>query len=53
MDTAYQKFFKEHAGFPKFKNKHDNHKSYTTNYTNGNIKEIWETACKAAKATVT
>jgi len=40
MDTAYQKFFKEHAGFPKFKNKHDNHKSYTTNYTNGNIKEI-------------
>ena len=37
MDTAYQKFFKEHAGFPKFKNKHDNHKSYTTNYTNGNI----------------
>ena len=37
MDTAYQKFFKEHAGFPKFKSKHDNHKSYTTNYTNGNI----------------
>ena len=37
MDAAYQKFFKEHAGFPKFKNKHDNHKSYTTNYTNGNI----------------
>ena len=37
MDAAYQKFFKEHAGFPKFKSKHDNHKSYTTNYTNGNI----------------
>ena len=37
MDAAYQKFFKEHAGYPKFKNKHDNHKSYTTNYTNGNI----------------
>ena len=31
MDAAYQKFFKEHAGYPKFKNKHDNHKSYTTN----------------------
>ena len=31
MDSAYQKFFKEHAGYPKFKSKHDNHKSYTTN----------------------
>ena len=37
MDSAYQKFFREHAGYPKFKSKHDSHKSYTTNYTNGNI----------------
>lgn len=37
MDSAYQKFFKEHAGYPKYKGKHDSHKSYTTNYTNGNI----------------
>lgn len=37
MDSAYQKFFKEHAGYPKFKSKHNNHKSYTTNFTNGNI----------------
>ena len=37
MDSAYQKFFKEHAGYPKFKSKRDNHKSYTTNFTNGNI----------------
>ena len=37
MDAAYQKFFKEHAGYPKFKSKHDNHKSYTTNFTNCNI----------------
>ncbi len=37
MDSAYQKFFKEHAGYPKFKSKHDNHKSYTTNITNENI----------------
>ena len=37
MDAAYQKFFKEHADYPKFKSKHDNHKSYTTNFTNGNI----------------
>ena len=38
MDAAYQKFFREHAGYPKFKSKHGNHKSYTTNFTNGNIK---------------
>lgn len=37
VDSAYQKFFREHAGYPKFKSKHDNHKSYTTNFTNGNI----------------
>lgn len=37
MDSAYQKFFKEHAGYPKFKSKRDNKKSYKTNYTNGNI----------------
>lgn len=37
MDSAYRKFFKEHAGYPKFKSKHDNHKSYTTNFTNVNI----------------
>lgn len=42
MDNAYQKFFKEHAGFPKFKSKHDNHKSYTTNMTNGNIEVSFE-----------
>lgn len=37
MDSAYQKFFKEHRGYPKFKNKRDNRKSYKTNYTNNNI----------------
>jgi putative transposase len=30
LDAAYQKFFREHAGFPKFKSKHDNYQSYTT-----------------------
>lgn len=42
MDNAYQKFFKEHTGFPKFKRKHNNRKSYTTNFTKttagGNIR---------------
>ena len=42
MDSAYQKFFKEHTGYPKFKSKHDNHKSYTTNFTNGNISVDFE-----------
>ncbi len=42
MDSAYQKFFKEHAGYPKFKSRHDNHKSYTTNFTNGNIAADFE-----------
>ncbi|MDO4336709.1 MAG: IS200/IS605 family element RNA-guided endonuclease TnpB [Eubacteriales bacterium] len=37
MDSAYQKFFKEHAGYPKFKSRHESHKSYTTNFTNRNI----------------
>lgn len=37
LDSAYQKFFREHAGFPKFKSKHDHHYSYTTNFTNNNI----------------
>lgn len=42
LDSAYQKFFKEHAGYPKFKSKHDNRKSYTTNFTNGNISVDFE-----------
>lgn len=37
LDAAYQKFFKEHSRFPKFKSKHDNRKSYRTTFTNNNI----------------
>ena len=37
LDAAYQKFFKEHAGYPKYKSKHDHRRSYTTNITNQNI----------------
>lgn len=40
LDMAYQKFFKEHSGFPKFKSKKDNHKSYKSKYTNGNIQYL-------------
>ena len=42
MDSAYQKFFKEHKGYPKFKSKRDNKKSYSTNFTNGNIEVSFE-----------
>ena len=40
LDMAYQKFFKEHSGFPKFKSKKDNHKSYKSKFTNGNIQYL-------------
>lgn len=40
MDSAYQKFFREHTGYPRFKNKHDKRKSYTTNFTNNNIEVL-------------
>lgn len=42
MDSAYQKFFKEHSGYPKFKSKRNNKKSYKTNYTNKNIEVFFE-----------
>lgn len=40
LDMAYKKFFKEHVGFPKFKSKKDNHKSYKSKFTNGNIQYL-------------
>lgn len=42
MDNAYQKFFTEYTGFPKFKSKNNNKKTYTTNFTNGNIEVSFE-----------
>ena len=33
LDMAYQKFFKEHTGYPKFKSKKNRYKSYRTSYT--------------------
>ena len=38
LDNAYQKFFKEHTGYPKFKSKKDRHKSYRTSCVNNNIR---------------
>jgi len=46
LDRAYQNFFRrvkqgETPGFPKFKSKKDNRQSYTTNFTNNNIKVLF------------
>ena len=37
LDSAYQKFFKEHAGYPKFKPKKTHKYSYRSKCVNGNI----------------
>ena len=37
LDNAYQKFFKEHIGYPKFKSKKIHRYSYKSKCTNGNI----------------
>ncbi len=37
LDRAYQNFFKNGSGYPKFKSKKTHRFSYRTNYTNNNI----------------
>lgn len=37
LDSAYQKFFKEHSGYPKFKSKKTHRYSYKSKCNNGNI----------------
>lgn len=37
LDSAYQKFFKEHSGYPKFKSKKTHKYSYKTKYSHENI----------------
>ena len=48
LDNAYQKFFKEHTGFPKFKSKKAHSYSYRTSFTNNNI-EFCNTHIKLPK----
>jgi len=38
LDSAYQKFFKEHSGFPKFKSKKTHRFSYKTKSVTNNIR---------------
>ena len=40
LDAAYKHFFKDGFNYPRFKSKHDNHKSYRTTQTNGNIQLV-------------
>ena len=40
LDNAYHNFFKEHAGYPKFKSKKDNHRSYRSKCINNNIEYL-------------
>lgn len=42
MDNAYQRFFKLHAGYPKFRSKHSNRRSYTTCITGANIRVLFD-----------
>lgn len=42
LDTAYQKFFKEHSGYPKFKSKKTHRFSYKSKCVNGNIQYCWK-----------
>ena len=38
LNCAYQKFFKEHTGYPKFKSKKNRYQSYRTSCVNNNIR---------------
>ena len=40
LDIAYKKFFNEHAGYPNYKSKKNNYKSYRTSCTHNNIKYL-------------
>jgi len=42
LDSAFQKFYKDKNGFPKFKSKKNNRQSYTTNITGNNIEVDFE-----------
>lgn len=43
LEHAFQKFFKEKKGYPKFKSKRNPKQSYTTKYTNSNIQVLEDT----------
>ena len=40
LDEGYKRMFRHQGGHPKYKSKHKSRASYTTNFTNGNIKVL-------------
>lgn len=40
LDAGFKRFFDKLGGYPKFKSRKRSRKSYTTNYTNGNIRVL-------------
>lgn len=53
LDTAYKNFFRgiksgNAVGYPKFKKKHDRHRSYSTPYNGGNV-EVFDRSIKLPK----
>lgn len=42
MDNAYQRFFKLHSGYPRFRTKHNHRRSYTTSLSGTNIKVLFD-----------
>src|SRR5690606_13464290 len=40
LDRAFQQFFKEKKGYPRFKSRRNPKQSYTTKHTNGNIQVL-------------
>ena len=49
MDNAFIKYYKEHIGYPKFKSKKSNSKSYTTNCTHNKSCDTIEVSIKNNK----
>ena len=49
LDAAYQKFFKEHSGYPKFKSKKTHKFSYTCKCVSNNIEIIQNNKVKLPK----
>ena len=52
LDQAFRNFFNHIARYPKFKSKRASTKSYTTNYSNGNI-VVFDNAIKLPKLKAT
>ncbi|MBQ3394382.1 MAG: helix-turn-helix domain-containing protein, partial [Oscillospiraceae bacterium] len=48
LDEGYRRMFRRQGGHPKYKSRHKSKASYTTNFTNGNIK-VFDNAIQIPK----